>query len=103
VLWDKNCDGTAQPVAELPIPAEAGVPPHAAPITAVHMPYYLAITGFSQPARTGTTVPLRFHFRHAGVVTVAAMVQPRDRSDEPARYACTAVRTPGRTSTSTAR
>lgn len=88
--WDRDCDGKSQPVDTLPISAGGGVPPLTASQTAEHMPYYLTITAFRRPARAGTTVPLRFTFRHAGSVTVDAMVQPPNTGDEPAEYACKA-------------
>ncbi|SFO99450.1 Copper(I)-binding protein [Amycolatopsis arida] len=93
--WDRDCDGTAEPVDGLPITANGTVPgPPGRDVTG-HLPYFVEVVEFTQPVLAGTSMPVTFTFERAGDITVPAKVQPREPIDEPARYACVDVRAPG--------
>lgn len=72
--WDRNCDGTAETVAGIPVQAEATVP--GPPPSADASPAYrLEVVQLTDVVRPGTTLPVTFTFERAGERTVDAMVQ----------------------------
>lgn len=88
VRWDRACDGTAEVVSRLPVLAGGTVPAPTDVRASGHLPYHLQVGGFTDVVRPGTTIPLTFHFRHAGEVTLDAIVQHERRPPVQGRYAC---------------
>lgn len=86
--WDSACDGTAEPVDSLPLTRNGSVPAPADRNTEEHLPYYLAVTAFSDTVRAGTTMPLTFRFAEAGEISVDAKAQADHPSDKVGSYAC---------------
>lgn len=84
--WDVDCDGYAEPVDWMPLPAQ-NEPPHVAPPGDERRgPYYLAMIDIEREVLAGTTIPLTFVFDRNGVVTIETLV--RTEAEE-APMACT--------------
>ena len=88
IHWDSACDGTAEPVTSVPVPAgTTGVDVGPADERR-HQPYYAVVTGLRDLTVAGTTLPMTFTFAQAGAVEVDALVaidRPRPAEFE---YAC---------------
>jgi len=88
--WDRGCDGTAERVAQLPLPARNGVPAVPGTSGVRHGPYYAELTELTRDV-VATTVPVTFTFAHAGTVTVAAKVHhPTTGGEAPEPLDCLA-------------
>lgn len=80
IRWDRDCDGSFDTVASLPVEAEGQAP---------HSPaYYIELVGLDRIVRAGTTVPVTFEFRHSGAGTVDAMVEARRDGSRGAPLSC---------------
>jgi copper(I)-binding protein len=93
--WDQACDGTAEEVSRLPLPAGNGVPVVPGASGTRHGPYYAELTDLGRDV-LATTLPVTFTFAHAGTVTVAAKVHHPIPSDVPAPLECLDRMTTGR-------
>lgn len=81
---DEDCDGTAETVPRLPVPAaDSGAEPGTPDLT-----YHLRIVDLTEEVQAGTTVPLTFTFDKAGEITVDAMVEATDDGDVPPTPNC---------------
>jgi copper(I)-binding protein len=85
--WDRPCDGTAEQVSRLPLPARNGVPvvPGASGIR--HGPFCAEMTDLDRDV-LATTLPVTFTFGHAGTVTVATKVHHPTTGDAPGPLEC---------------
>ncbi|MEU0529016.1 copper chaperone PCu(A)C [Amycolatopsis tolypomycina] len=85
--WDRSCDGTAEQVSRLPLPAENGVPVVPGASGVRHGPYYAELSDLRRDV-LATTLPTAFTFVHAGTVTVAAKVHHPTSGEAPAPLEC---------------
>ncbi|PSL57394.1 copper(I)-binding protein [Saccharothrix carnea] len=76
---DTDCDGTAETVPRVAVPADRAVDRPGS----VDPAYQLHVVDFSEEVRAGTTVPLTFIFEDAGEITVDALVETEDDGDMP--------------------
>lgn len=76
---DTDCDGTAETVPRIGVPAEGAVNEPGS----VDSAYHLRVVDFSEEVLAGTTVPLTFIFEDAGEVEVDALVEAEDDGDVP--------------------
>lgn len=76
IRWDRNCDGTADVVDQLPLASADPVPDPAATAAPPFDDYHLRLVNLNQQVLAGTTIPLTFTFAKAGTVHAAAYVQP---------------------------
>lgn len=75
IWWDRACDGTAEPVPELPLAAgRAAAAPETATAAAPFDAYHLRLVGFTRRILAGTTVPLTFTFASAGTLDLVVPV-----------------------------
>lgn len=79
LLADRDCDGEAEPVDRVEVPAGGAVDEQGSVGTA----YRLRITDFTREVLAGTTVPLTFTFEDAGETTVEAPVEASRDGDVP--------------------
>ncbi|MDX3191782.1 copper chaperone PCu(A)C [Streptomyces sp. MN03-5084-2B] len=85
--WDRACDGTAEQVSRLPLPARNGVPVVPGASGVRHGPFYAEMTDLGRDV-LATTLPVTFTFAHAGTVTVAAKVHHPTAGDAPGPLEC---------------
>ncbi len=86
--WDEGCDGAAEPVSDIPLPAGTTGRDVGPPEERRHQPYYLTLHDITDLTPAGTTTDMTFTFADAGEITVEAMVaidRPRSTTYE---YAC---------------
>ncbi|GAB7044676.1 hypothetical protein JCM9533A_85270 [Catenuloplanes niger JCM 9533] len=76
IRWDRACDGTAETVSSLPLPAAGGVTDDDPAGADEFAPYHLRLVGLTRDVPVGTTVPLTFDFAIAPSVTVEVPVVP---------------------------
>ena len=84
---DTDCDGTAETVPRVAVPAGGAVDEPGS----VDPAYYLRVVDFSEEVLAGTTVPLTFIFEDAGEVTVDALVEAEDDGDVPPTHCPTTI------------
>jgi copper(I)-binding protein len=86
--WDAGCDGTAEPVSDIPLPGGTTGFDVGPPEERRHKPYYVTLRDITELTIAGTTTDMTFTFAEAGEITVDAMVaidRPRPTTFE---YAC---------------
>lgn len=71
IFWDRDCDGSGDQVARLPLAANDGV----TGVAGDELAYHLRLVDFSQEVLAGTTVPITFEFDRAGETTLDAIVE----------------------------
>ncbi|PXY22662.1 hypothetical protein BAY60_22855 [Prauserella muralis] len=76
--WDRFCDGTAERVSRLPVPA-GGAVPGSARDPADGATYYATMENITNTIRPGTTTGLVFVFADAGRVPADALVYATER------------------------
>ena len=80
LLVDRDCDGTAEVVGRIPLPAQAlQRTPSVTPPDGPEVNYRVDLV-FDEPVRSGLTVPVTFTFEQAGSTTVQV---PIEQTDEP--------------------
>lgn len=74
LMWDQDCDGTAEPSSAIPVKADGTVPDPMGDPPFIGTVYFLEMEGLKEEIRSGTTVPLVFEFKDAGSIAVPATV-----------------------------
>jgi copper(I)-binding protein len=75
IRWDRGCDGTAEPVDELPLAANVGGPADPSrPGADESASYHLRVIDVTREILVGTTVPMTFRFARAGEITLQVPV-----------------------------
>ncbi|MDX8056629.1 copper chaperone PCu(A)C [Lentzea sp. BCCO 10_0798] len=77
IFWDRDCDGSGEQVARLPLAANDGV----TGVAGDELAYHLRLIDFSQEVLAGTTVPVTFQFDRAGETTLDAIVEASGDGD----------------------
>jgi copper(I)-binding protein len=72
LFWDRRCDGAAESVSSIPLPATGPVVAQ----DALHpgAAYYLVLVDLTETVQQGTSVPITFTFDRAGSETMEAIV-----------------------------
>ena len=79
LLVDRNCDGTAEVVGRIPLPAKALLrTPSVTPPDGPEVNYRVDLL-LDEPVRSGLTVPVTFTFERAGSTTVQIPVEQTDQ------------------------
>lgn len=79
LLVDRDCDGTAEVVGRIPLPAEALLrTPSVAQPDGPEVDYRVDLL-LDEPVRSGLTVPVTFTFDRAGSTTVQVPVEQTDQ------------------------
>lgn len=79
LLVDRDCDGTAEVVGRIPMPAEPLLrTPSVTPPDGPEVNYRVDLL-FDEPVRSGLTVPVTFTFEEAGSTTVQVPVEQTDQ------------------------
>ncbi len=79
LLVDRDCDGTAEVVGQVPLPAKALVRTPAPTVPNGPEVNYRVDLRLDQPLRSGLTVPATFTFQHAGSTTVQVPIELTDQ------------------------
>ncbi|RSM85267.1 copper chaperone PCu(A)C [Kibdelosporangium aridum] len=80
IKWDRDCAGTFETPAGLPLPAGDAKPQPAA--------YFVELTGFNHPVLAGTTIPVFLTFENAGQGRIDAMVEASHDGDSTTPPSC---------------
>lgn len=75
IRWDRGCDGTAEPVEELPLAPNFGGPDdRSRPGADEAASYHLRLVDFTREVLVGTNVAVTFRFARAGEITLQVPV-----------------------------
>lgn len=83
IWWDRDCDGTAEPVEELPLAPAGPVPVDEASGAPPFDAYYVELMDFTRDVLAGTSVDVTFDFGDAGQAVLEVPVRPREDQSEP--------------------
>ena len=79
LLVDRNCDGTAEMVGRVPLPAKELVRTPSTSVPDGPEVNYRVDLRLDQPLRSGLTVPVTFTFQRAGSTTVQVPIELTDQ------------------------